>query len=244
MKKGTVILLIVTFAFACKKPEDRICYKSTGSITKEIRTLENFSFIVLEDNIELHLKQGLENNVEISSGVNLINFIKTEIQNDTLFISNENKCNNLRSRKNTVSALVNFSNLKRINHFGTKGIYSENLLSLDTLTIEAIDAHGEINLNFEGDFFSSIMHSGTCNVNIFGSANSSYAYQISNGKTDYSKLNVLSTHIHSRTVQDCYVQASNKIRANIQGSGNVYYKDNPNVEIELKGTGTGELIAE
>ena len=244
MNKLIYISFISLIVFSCKKPEDRACYKSTGNTISELRPLGDFTTIVLNDNIELKLNQSTENTATITSGENLINSINTEVSGDTLFISNENKCNNLRSRKHDITIDLNIVNVRKINHFGTKGLSSTNTLKSDTLSIESYDGHGDVTVDFEGDYLATIFHSGTCNVVATGVVNNSYAYQISNGYTDYSGLSANYSHLHSRTVQDCIISAKEKLSVEIHGSGDVYYKESSILNIELKRTGTGELISQ
>ena len=244
MNKVIYISIIIISIFSCRKPEDRQCYKSTGKTISEFRDLENFSVIVLNDNIELVLNQSADNNTTISSGENLINFIKTDISGDTLYISNENKCNNLRSNKHSITVNVNVKYLTRIEHNGTKGLRFSNTIKSDSLAIESIDGHGDVSINFEGKYLATIFHSGTCNVTATGVVEESFAYQISNGYTDYSNLSAKKCHLHSRTIQDCTMNADEIFSVNIQGAGNVYYKDNTNLIVEKKGNGSGELISQ
>ena len=77
MKKLIYISIILFLVFSCQKPEQRQCYKSTGEIITEFRPLNDFSVIVLNDNIKLGLTQSTENSATINSGKNLINYIET-----------------------------------------------------------------------------------------------------------------------------------------------------------------------
>lgn len=242
MKTILYITLLFTTCFSCKKPGDRACYKSTGKNVSEVRILDNFSTIILNDNIQLNISQSTENKATINSGKNLTKWIKTEVIDGVLHISNENKCNNLRSRKRPISINLDVSNLTQIKHFGTKGIQFLNTIKSDSLSIESIDGHGEININFEGDYLATIFHSGTCKVSSKGNVRESFVYQISNGYTDNSQLSAKIGHIHSRTIQDCFIAVDSVLTAEIHGSGNVYYKDNVDLSLSSKVKGSGLLI--
>ena len=230
MKKLIYILCFIVFLISCQKSEDRICYKSTGKTISELRALENFTVLVLTDNIELKLHQSIENSATITAGNNLINFIQTKVSGDTLYISNQNKCNNL--------------NIQKIIHYGTKGISSNNTLKGDMLSIESFDGHGDVSIDFEGNYLTTLFHSGTSNVLITGLVNQSYAYQIGTGYTDYSGLEAKNCFLHSRSIQDCIMSAKENLEVEIHSSGNVYYQKLDNLSVSLTGNGTGELIAE
>ena len=244
MKKLIYILCFIVFLISCQKSEDRICYKSTGKTISELRSLENFTVLVLTDNIALKLHQSIENSATITAGNNLINFIQTKVSGDTLYISNQNKCNNLRSRKKEVIVTVNVLNIQKIIHYGTKGISSNNTLKGDMLSIESFDGHGDVSIDFEGNYLTTLFHSGTSNVLITGLVNQSYAYQIGTGYTDYSGLEAKNCFLHSRSIQDCIMSAKENLEVEIHSSGNVYYQKLDNLSVGLTGNGTGELIAE
>jgi hypothetical protein len=200
--------------------------------------------LVLKDNIELELQQSSENSATITAGNNLINFIQTKVSGDTLYISNQNKCNNLRSRKTDIIVKVNVLNIDKIIHHGTKGISSNCTLKSDTLAIESFHGHGEVVIDFEGNYLETIFHSGTSNVVVTGIVNQSYAYQIGTGYTDYSGLEAKRCFLHSRSIQDCIMSAKDYLAVEIHSSGNVYYQTSDSLSVSLEGNGTGQLIGE
>ena len=242
MKKLIYISIVILAFNSCKKPQDRACYKSTGDTISETREITDFSTVILNDNIKLVLTQSAENAIEINSGENLINFIKTDVIDGILHISNQIKCNNLRSKKHEIIVNLNVKNLKRIEHYGTKGIQFSNTIKSDSLAIESVDGHGDVNINFEGDYLATIFHSGTCNVTSTGTVRDSFVYQISNGFTDNSGLSAKQGHLHSRTIQDCFMNIDSFLSVEIHGAGNVYYKENSDLVLESKLRGNGKLI--
>ena len=139
MKKLIYILCFIVFLISCQKLEDRICYKSTGKTISELRALENFTVLVLTDNIELRLHQSIENSATITAGNNLINFIQTKVSGDTLYISNQNKCNNLRSRKKEVIVTVNVLNIQKI--IGKKPVFASGNSDGDLQMLEWTDSN-------------------------------------------------------------------------------------------------------
>jgi hypothetical protein len=87
---GFIFLLFVLFS--CKKATDRICVKSAGKISEEIRLLTDFHSLEIGSKLSVTLVQDSANFVTVNGGKNLLNFIETEVVNGRLILRNENKC--------------------------------------------------------------------------------------------------------------------------------------------------------
>ncbi|MFP5470410.1 MAG: GIN domain-containing protein [Bacteroidia bacterium] len=236
------LFIVAVVLSSCKKAEDRACFKSLGKVTTEIRSLNNFKHIYISDNIELQLTPSTKNEVSINSPKNLLNFITTEVRNDTLYIANKNKCNILRSYQHNIVADVSFTDLHYIKSYSSQDIRSTSTLNLDTLITEGFFVNGDVYLDFNGTYLATIVHSGGRNVTVRGNAFESYAYHIGTGSIFYENLNVEKTHIHSRTTADCYITATKKISIEIHSGGNVYYDNSTKPEVTIKQRGDGKAI--
>ena len=228
---------------SCKKAENRTCFKSLGENKTEVRTLSNFKHIHISDNIELHLTPSNTNEIKIQSPKNLMNFITTEVLNDTLYIRNNNKCGVFRSYQYDIIVDVSFTDLHYIKSYSSKDIRSTSTLNLDTLITEGFFVNGDMFLDFNGIYLATVVHSGGRNVTVKGNAYESYAYHVGTGSIFYENLNVEKTHIHSRTTADCYITARDKINIEIHSIGNVYYDNSSNPKISVKQRGDGKVIA-
>ena len=83
-------ILIVLVQPACNPVE---CFKRTGNIVKEDMQVADFTTIMINDNVEVLLRNDSSNIVTVEAGSNLIQSIKTEVEGDILKITNENTCN-------------------------------------------------------------------------------------------------------------------------------------------------------
>ena len=55
LKNIKLLAIIIFFAFSCKKPEDRTCFKSTGDIIEETRPIDDFNVLQIDDALEIAL---------------------------------------------------------------------------------------------------------------------------------------------------------------------------------------------
>ena len=227
-----VIRLFFFFGFAilfgsCKKPSDRSCYKTTGSIINKIIPLGSFSQINLGPYIQYELIQDTLNFIEISSGENLINFISSDIEGGTLIIKNNNKCRFLRYRKEKVTVKIHFSELNSIFYHG-----SEPLISLDTLdfsqkniSIVLDDGSGSIDLKIKANNISLSSPGGFSDITLAGSC-SFFRVEFEGNSSFFSKNLYVKDSIHLFYHSFLYseLRSNNcKLKAELSGIGDVGY---------------------
>jgi hypothetical protein len=241
-KYTTITIGVLVCLISCKKPSDRPCFKSAGKSTVETRELSPYKHIVITDNISLNLTQTNAYSATVSAGQHLQNFIITEVIDDTLYIRNDNRCNNLRSYKNEIRVDVFFEDLHYIKTNTSKNITSTNAISLDTLVIEGFFFNGDIDLEFNGIYIASKVHSGGANVTITGSVEECYAYHIGTGSINYKLLESTRGHIHSRTTANSFMNCKNVLEVEIHSSGNIYYNSAHSPVIKLKKKSSGQLF--
>jgi hypothetical protein len=243
LNKYTTIAIGLLICFvSCKKPSERSCFKSAGKPATETRHLNPYSHIIITDNITLNLTQSLEYSATITAGEHLKNFIVTEVKNDTLYIRNDNQCNNLRSLKNEISVDVAFENLHYIKTKTSKNITSTNAIFLDSLIIEGFFFNGDVDLEFNGKYIACKVHSGGADIIIKGNVDECYAYHIGTGSINYKLLESKRGHLHSRTTANSYMNCKNVLEVEIHSSGNVYYNSAHSPIIKLKKNSTGQLF--
>ena len=73
------------------------CFKSTGKIVDEYRAVQQFNEIQVMNNINLFITYDTIQEIRVEAGKNLVNLIKTDVNNNRLIIKNNNKCNWIRS---------------------------------------------------------------------------------------------------------------------------------------------------
>ena len=86
-----LLLFIGTGLVSCSKSKYD-CFKTDGDLVKETRTLSDFAYIEVYNNVNVILTQSSVNSVEIEAGKNLMSEIIAEVINDTLILRNNNFC--------------------------------------------------------------------------------------------------------------------------------------------------------
>ncbi len=235
--------IILFFLFSCKKPEDRRCFKSIGDEISITRQLDDFSKIKMGKLLKFRMVQDTVNKVILTGGKNLLNFIRTDIENGQLIVENQNKCNFLRKFDKKVTVEVHFKNVVNIEFNGSEEVEAVNQLQTDYLSLYLSDGSGKFNLNVNAKTLYVMMAHGFGNFEI-------------KGNVDYLRLEVRtagfgstyglqvkdSIHAISKTVQPIKINANNcLIRTQTHSSGDIWYIGNPTF-IEHFSYAEGELI--
>jgi len=241
--KYTVFLLAIIVLSSCKKAEDRACFKGVGEESEKEVLLPTFNKMYLGPHINYILVQDSVEKVILKGGKNLLNFIGTEVADGELRVTNDNKCNFMRSYKKEVTAEIHFKDLLNLQFEGTKPLTCKNKLNLLYVTVVIRDGAGELNLNLDAVSLHMLVTHGWGNMNLTGNVNYLKMEVKSNGFGDAYGLVVQdSLHVLSSTVGTVKVNANNAlIRSETNGAGDIWYKGTPTI-IDHNQYGTGELV--
>jgi hypothetical protein len=245
MKKLVLILFLLPFIFACKKAAKRTCWKGSGETSDTIICVQDFSKLVLNENITYELIQDSLNKIEIIGGENLLPFITVDQQADgTLTITNENKCNFFRYKAAKVKVRIHFKNLSYLTYKGTEDLTSSDTLNLSDFQFFMVDGGGSIHLklNVSNSLLGYVSH-GAGDFYLEGNAKKATFNIMTQGSCDTRKLNISNElSIVSNANSPCYINADNSIlKAEITGQGNIYYQGNP-LSLLFNQIGAGNLI--
>ena len=219
---------MIIILFSCKKENAFDCFKSTGKNISEIRTLEDFRKIEVNDQINVTIYSGSEFKVEVFAGEHIIKNISTTVSNGTLQITNNNKCNFVRGYKREVNVNVTLPYLEHISNLGVGTIKLAEDFKQDTL-LARIESSGDIYINGTFNEIRTSTH-GDGDFYISGTANSFYIY--SNGTNFVRAENFVVkkyTFVETLTLGDCFINGTDleNFAYHIESDGNIYYTGEP-----------------
>jgi len=239
-RTNTLLLLLLIVLISCKKENNR-CFKSYGDITKEVRVTNAFSFIELDDRINLFLTQDSVHKIEVEAGENLLPLIKTEIENGKLRIYDRNMCYWFRGYDKEINVYVSYVELDSMRFSGAGTISTTNTMKGDYFMLNLWGAGGSVNMNVDLQESHFNIHTGTGDITLKGKSTTNYAYSASNGFLFLSELETSNTFLSSNGTGDFYVYATSAIGVQIYGPGSVFYSGNPDVLWEID-EGEGNLV--
>jgi len=238
--RAFLVLIVVLLHHSCKKTDPTDCFKSTGEDITETRNSGVFNKIVLYDNVNLYLTQAATNTIEVTAGKKVMKKINTSISGGKLIIENNNTCNWVRSFNREVDVFVSVQNLTEIEYRGSGDIISTNTLEGDSLVLNIWEGAGKVDLDINMQRNYIYFHIGTADVYYKGFTHLSYITAASFGPVDAREMSTVYTYMENKGSNNCYVKTTLHLGATISSIGNIYYKGDP--DINLNDYGDGELI--
>lgn len=228
---------------ACKK-ENNPCLKSTGSIQREMRSVpDNIRVIKLEKNINLFIEQDTFNAIVIEAGENLMDFIDTDVEGDMLTITNNNKCNFLRSFRKDINAYLTIKDIDSVECNGSGNLTIADTFYTDRVVFNLSRTTGDIDVAIHcksGSRFN--LHQGVSNVTIRGYTRSNVAYNSGHGYFFMKDLYAYFHQVNSASSGDCIVGKVHTMFVLLNSSGDIIYYEKPE-ELDIwEYHGSGKLI--
>lgn len=226
MKKLAYIYLIILL-FSCNSENANDCFQATGAIVQQEVTVPSFDKILVNRDIELIIKDGLEQEVTIETGKNLLNDVQALVLDGKLILTDNNTCNYVR-KYGITKVYVTAPNITEIRSSTQYDVRSDGVLTYPSLTVLS-DDYDDANAFTSGDFrlqidnkvftlafnnLSNCYISGkTINLNITLAA----------GTSRFEGANLIAQDISfwNRSSNDMIVNPQNYIYGQIYGTGNV-----------------------
>lgn len=240
-----VVLGIFLFflCLACKKVEDRTCWKGEGEVTTITRNLSSFSVLETQGSVEVHLVQDTLTYAKLTCGTKLAKQITTVVENNHLKIQNHNRCSFIRPKQVLPILEIHYMNIDTILHGGSETLKTLNTLIGKELILKSLDNSSHLELTVDLEKFVYHTSDSWTDLTIHGKTDQALFYQKGNAFCDASELNILgdATVITKSVGNITLGELFHRLTVDIRSSGNVYYSGAP-TSIQLIDTGDGELI--
>ena len=232
-------MALVLFA-ACDKPEAFDCVKTSGAIVQETRIAPEFTWLMVEDNLDVYLSDAPRPTITLEGGENLISKVKWEKTGDTLRIYNDNYCNWARSYDNPIKVTLSASQLVAIVHKGFGKIQSLNRLNLPSMTVFVLEANGDVAMDVKADYLYFYTNCSPT-AKFTGEATQFGVWSREFGKVMAEGLVAQECDVTNASANEIRVFPVKNLFARIEQSGNILYYNEP-ATIQQLITGTGKLI--
>jgi hypothetical protein len=248
MKRLIGILIIITL-FACDSESTLDCFQTAGTIVQEEVIVPNFDRILVNRDIELVIKQGLDYQVIIETGENLLNDVTAKVVNNQLILTDTNRCNFVRDFGIT-KIYVTTPVLEEIRCSTQFDILSDGVLAFDDLTLVSENFNapetfpiGDFrfnldvdNLRIDSNNLSFYYLSGVVN-------NLSINFSSGNGRFEGRDLIAQNVSIFHRGSNDMIINAQQALTGIILSTGNVISVNQPQT-VDVNQVFNGRLIFE
>ncbi len=245
MKKIEYLLVLLSI-FSCDQEDAWDCIQTSGApITQEL-IVDAFDKILVNRDIELVVKEGVEYKVEIQTAENLLDTIEVIVLDNQLQLTNSNSCNFVRDYGLT-KMIVTTPTLKEIRSSTQHLTSSEGILTFEDLYL--------ISENYNSDYISSGDFNMTLNTQslrvvannlsgftISGSTETLSVY-FAAGLCGFKGADFIAQHvtIFQRSSHDITVNPQQSLKVDIRSVGNVISMNTPPV-VEVEEYYTGRLL--
>lgn len=237
-----VFISCFCFLFICSCADHS--FHGIGEMTTEIRQIQPFDTLVIERNVAVSVifENITHPYIEMTGGKKMIEHLQTTVHNRTLTIKQNSRLNWLRNyQKSTVYAILHTSPFSFLLYKTHTPLNFLNPLEGRKFRFEIKNGMGQIQLQLLCDTFELVLHNGSPDVILEGTANKAYIYSNGHGNIEARELLINHAAIHSRMTADIYVSVMHTLGASIEYLGNVYYRGTPQL-LWLNQTHKGKLI--
>jgi len=229
---------------ACNSEHANDCFQTSGAIIQQEIMLPSFTKILVNRDIELIIKEGIEQKVVIETGTNLLSDVTAVIDEDKLVLTDNNTCNYFRDY-NITKVYVTSPNITEIRSSTQYDVRSDGVLTYPTLTIFSEDYSapdsftiGNFHLQLDNNTFN-IVFNNLSNCYVSGATNN-LNITFASGTSRFEGRNLLAQHVSlwNRSSNDMIINPQQSVSGRISGTGNVISVNQPpivNVEQLYKG---------
>lgn len=243
-----MFLLSAVFLLSCNGENVPDCFQNAGEIQRIQVEVEPFSQITVFENLNLVLRQGEEQQVELESGEFLLNEISATVEEGRLIIRNENNCNFVRDY-GISTVYVTAPNITEIRSSTGQLISSDGILSYPNLALisesfnnpETETTDGSFDLEVDSERIS-ISVNGIAYFELRGLTDNFVVF-VASGDSRIEAENLIAENVdvNHRGTNDVFVNPQQRISGVIRGTGDVISLNRP-PEIEVEEIFNGRLL--
>lgn len=240
MKKLIITCIILTMSFSVNAQSwwNSKKVRGNGNITTETRKTSDYDGVSFGGSFDVELVKGREGKITIKGEENLLKYIETEVKRGVLKIKIKKGVNIRMTRKMTVT--VPYQDIEKVSLSGSGDLRSRGTIKADTFSL-SVAGSGNMRLDVDANKIQSNI-AGSGNIKLSGSTDELSCKVAGSGDINAYELKTRTTSAKIAGSGNIKTSVSNKITAKVVGSGNIYYKGNPD-KIDSKSLGSGSIIS-
>lgn len=244
----SLYFLFLLLIISCNGDNVPDCFQNAGDLVRKTVAAPEFNTITVFENLNLVLKQGDEQKVEVETGEFLRNDVSVEVEDNRLILRNGNSCNFVREYGLT-TVYVTSPNISEIRSSTGLLISSDGVLDYPSLALisesfsnpetETTDGSFDLNLNATT---VRIVVNGIAYFKLKGTTDN-FNVNVAAGDSRVEAENLVSQNvtINHRGSNDVFVNPQQRIGGVIRGTGDVISVNRPQ-EVEVEELFNGKLI--
>lgn len=232
------ILTILSFAFILSIVTSCIMgptVTGNGNVTKQQRAIDSFEKISVTRGLNVYIKQGDSEKLTIEADENLLEYIETDVEDNTLKITSSA----IIRKSNSLKVFVTTTEISEIKASAGSNINSEEMISCSDLDISG-SAGSNINLNIKADAIEVSASTGS-NITLEGSADEVEIKASAGSNIKAGDLKTNECDAKTSSGANIWITVSDEFEGHASSGGNIFYYGNPKNTNIKKSTG-GNII--
>ena len=212
-----LVIVFTTSAFG----QTRLRVNGSGKVVTEEREAGYFNAIKVSTGIDVYLTQGNKESIKVEADDNLHEYIKTEIDGNTLKVYSKANIRSAEAKK----VYVTIKDVEELSASSAGDLIGETLIKSDELSL-SVSSAGDIKINVEVNKLKCRI-SSSGDINIEGVADELEADLSSAGDLKAYDLKTRIADVSTSSAGDARITVTEELRARASSAGDIYYQGNP-----------------
>lgn len=231
MKYLLLYFVIAVFSFSCNTE----IINGNGNVVTESRNTGAFTGIKLMGSMNIDVKAGEQQSVEIKGEENILPYIETFIKEGNLVIKYKNDVS--INTNDDLNIYITTASLKEVEVFGSGDITGEGKFTNDNKMEIGVTGSGNIKLDVDAPKVE-VKTTGSGDIYLSGNTKDITCNSMGSGDIDAADLKAENAKVKTMGSGDVKVFASIKLDCTINGSGNIKYHGGGAVTSVIHGSGS------
>jgi hypothetical protein len=221
MKNKVVILISLSLALLTSCIFIGPSKKGNGHVVEQTRKISSFDKIKVSRGMNVYISQGNEIHVVVKADENLLDVIRTEVDNHTLKISATENIRRATSKK----VYVTLPEIYAVTAVAGSNVFSENVLHSEQLEVSS-SAGSNIKLEVDSDELNTSASAGS-NIKLEGKAKSFTGKASSGANIKAEELTTADCNARASSGANLWITVTETLEAKANSGGNVIYFGQP-----------------
>ena len=242
-----LVYIVIFFLFACNSEDAGDCLQTAGTTIQREFEVTSFEKILVNRNVQLILKEGVDYSVLVETGGNLINDVSVEVVDNQLRLTDDNTCNYVREYAAT-KVYVTAPNITEIRSSTQFEVQSDGVLNYPSINLLCEDSNetGTFTVgDFRMQFNSNQVRVVANNISFFylsGTVNNLFVgFYSGAGRFEGENLIAQNVEVYHRGSNDMIVNPQQELNGELRGTGDLISVNEPPL-VDVEQLYTGELI--
>ena len=212
--------------------------KGNGNVKTITRTTSEYDAIKCAGSMDYILVKGTEGQIKIEGEENLLEYVITEVKDNTLKVRLEKGVHLKSSLNKSIKITIPFKDINAVALAGSGDLWNTDTIKATNLDV-ALAGSGDLTLDVDATTVDGSL-AGSGDLVLKGKTDNFEASVAGSGDLSAFGLQANNTEVSVAGSGDAEVVSNTSLKARVSGSGDIQYRGNPSKE-DTKVVGSGSI---